>query len=599
VSAERELHGAGRELHGAGREPDGAGRESDTAAPAAGGPPGGLVVQAFANAVVRLHCAMRGPEGARAEGRADESLLAHWARRAWLAAADGHAFVTVPDASERARLADSPAVAAVGTGGEIGAEDAAPAAPLVVDGDALYLQRLWRAESVLADRLAALDAPAPLADEARAEATLDAVAPQGDVDPLQREAVRTALSRRLAIVTGGPGTGKTTTMARLLVACLRLAPEARVAIAAPTGKAAARLAQALGAQLATLDPDGSLAGRLPASGMTVHRLLGLRGDDSGPAPGARRYDLLIVDEASMLDLELARALVEAIPDRGRLVLAGDRDQLASVEAGAVFAEACASPLQAVVRLQRNYRQSAAPGLAAFAAWLRDRWQAPDAPMPTGVDGVTISGPASANAIADRSLAAWSPALDALARGEPAERIAAAFDTHRVLCAMREGPLGASAINAAIAARIRRRVGAAPGAIWYTGRIVIVTRNRPELGLFNGDVGICLADAAGGLAVAFDAGGALRWQPVRQMPAHDDAFAITVHKSQGSEFDTVALVPAPVGHGLNTRELLYTGATRARSGLQVWADAHVIEDGASRRTQRHGRLADRIAARGRP
>lgn len=225
-------------------------------------------------------------------------------------------------------------------------------------------------------------------------------------------------------------------------------------------------------------------------------------------------------------------------------------------------------------------------------------------MPVGPDGpkgsneVTVPGPASAGAIADRSLAAWSPALAALAGGEPAERIVAAFDRHRVLCALREGPLGAIAINAAVAARIRRRVGAAPGAIWYTGRIVIVTRNRPELGLYNGDVGICLPDPTGAPAVAFDAGGALRWQPVRQMPAHEDAFAITVHKSQGSEFDTVALVPAPAGHGLNTRELLYTGATRARSALVVWAGADAIEDGATRRTERHGRLADRIAS-GRP
>jgi len=559
------------------------------------GAPGGPLAQAFANAVMRLHRAAPGREaafGGQGEdgfdgGSEDLALLELWARRAWLASAEGHAFVPVPDAQERERLAGSPAVVRPGTPG-------APAAPLVIDGDALYLHRLWRAESVLADRLVALDAAAPLADERRVEAGLDAVAPEGRVDPLQREAVRTALSRRLAIVTGGPGTGKTTTMARLLVAFLRLSPGARVAIAAPTGKAAARLAQSLASQLAWLDPDGSLAGRLPVAGMTVHRLLGLRGDDSGPAPGAMRHDLLIVDEASMLDLELARALVASIPEDGRLVLAGDRDQLASVEAGAVFAEACSSPLGAVVRLQRNYRQSAAPGLAAFAAWLRDRWQSPDVAMPAGADGVAILGRAPASAIADRALAAWSPALAALADGKLPGQVAAAFDEHRVLCALREGPCGAAAINAAIAARIRRRVGAPAGAIWYTGRIVIVTRNRPELGLYNGDVGICLPDASGSLAVAFDAGGALRWQPVRQMPAHDDAFAITVHKSQGSEFDTVALVAAPAGHASNTRELLYTGATRARSGLVVWADADALEDGATRRTERHGRLADRIA-----
>lgn len=545
--------------------------------------PGSTLAQAFAEALLRLHRSLTGSDGDERE-----ALLARWSRRVWLAAAEGHAFVPVPEAREREALAGSGAVARAVPGALL-------LAPLVLDGNALYLQRLWHAESVLAERLVALDAPAPVAGEDRIDAMLEALAPPAEVDSLQRAAMRAALTRRLAIVTGGPGTGKTTTMARLLVAFLRLSPGARVAIAAPTGKAAARLAQALGAQLAGLDPEGMLARRLPAAGMTVHRLLGLRGDDRLPSAAVRGHDLLIVDEASMLDLELARALVESIPEGGRLVLAGDRDQLASVEAGAAFAEACASPLRAVVRLARNYRQSAAPGLAAFAGWLRDRWQDGAAPMPAGSDEVRIAGLASASGVADQALAAWLPALEAIVAGDPPSRIVAAFDRHRVLCAVREGPFGAAAINFVIAGRIRRRTGAAPGAVWYPGRIVMVTRNRPELGLYNGDVGICLPDESGSLAVAFDAGEALRWQPLRQMPAHEDAFAITVHKSQGSEFDTVALVPAPAGHALNTRELLYTGATRARSGLTVWAGAATIEEGATRRTQRHGRLSDRIAA----
>lgn len=546
--------------------------------------PESMLAQAFAEALLRLHRAL----GGRDAGDECETLLARWARRVWLAAGEGHAFVPVPDAREREALTASGAVARAVPG-------ASPSAPLVLDGQALYLQRLWKAESVLAERLAALDVPSPVAGEDRIDSMLEALAAPAEVDSLQRKAMRTALTRRLAIVTGGPGTGKTTTMARLLVAFLRLSPDARVAIAAPTGKAAARLAQALGAQVARLDPEGALAGRLPAGGMTVHRLLGLPGGDRGPSAGVQGHDLLIVDEASMLDLELARALVESIPEGARLVLAGDRDQLASVEAGAVFAEACASALQAVVRLERNYRQSAAPGLAAFAGWLRDRWQDRAAPMPADCDAVTIASRASVAAVADQALAAWLPALEAIACGDPPRRIVAAFDRHRVLCALREGSSGAGAINSAIASRIRRCAGASPGATWYAGRIVMVTRNRPELGLFNGDVGICLPDGTGALAVAFDAGEALRWQPLRQMPAHEDAFAITVHKSQGSEFDTVALVPAPAGHALNTRELLYTGVTRARSGLTVWADLQTLEDAALRRTRRHGRLSDRIGA----
>jgi exodeoxyribonuclease V alpha subunit len=594
----------------------------------------GMVAEAFAQAVVRLHrqlVQLRGDGGGGGDGReagdagiaddspraaaSDEQVLAHWAQRIWKASADGHACVAIDDSSQRERLAASPAVA--------GGEPAGEPAPLVLDGDALYLQRLWRAESVLAGLLVALDAPAPLADAAALAQALDEVAPPERVDALQRAAIEAALSRRLAIVTGGPGTGKTTTMARLLVAFSRLAPAARIAIAAPTGKAAARLSQALAAQLEVLDPDGELAARLPAAGLTVHRLLGLRGEGSRPADDAARFDLVIVDEASMLDLELARGLVESIPAGGRLVLAGDRDQLASVEAGAVFAEACASRLDGVVRLQRNYRQADAPALTELAAWLRDRCLAPSgaaAPPFDSPAGVECRAPAGAGPIAAQAVAAWEPALAALTAGEPAAAVIAAFERHRVLCAMRDGPTGVLALNDAIAARVRRRVGARPGAVWYPGRIVIVTRNRPELGLSNGDVGVCLPDPAAPpgapavagawagtsadasmaservpLSVVFGSGGELRWMPARQMPAHDDAFAITVHKSQGSEFQSVALVPAPRGHRLNTRELLYTGATRASSRLTVWAEPGALDDGARQRTERHGRLADRIAA----
>ncbi len=578
--------------------------------------PGGLLARAFAQALLRLErrlgegdragqgheppgCGHTGPAGRDPEAPASrEATLATWAERVWKAAADGHACVAVDEAGARERLASCRVVAV----------DGRAALPLVLDGAALYLQRLWQAESGLAASLVALDAAAPLATADTIDALLAEVAAPEAVDERQRAAIRTALMRRLAVVTGGPGTGKTTTLARLLVAFSRLAPDARVAIAAPTGKAAARLAQALGEQLGRIDASGALSARLPSAGLTVHRLLGLRGSASRLAQ-ALRYDLVIVDEASMLDLEMAAALAASIPDGGRLVLAGDRDQLASVEAGAVFAEACASPLEGVVRLQRNYRQASAPALTALSGWLRDRHRAPQAlPAPFApAAGVELRTPRGASAIADQALAAWEPALARVASGDhagPAQAVSivAAFERHRVLCAMREGPLGVEALNAAIAARVRERVGAPPGALWYPGRIVIVVRNRPELELANGDVGICLplpaaaSDAATApLAVVFDTGGgALRWLPVRQMPAHDDAFAMTVHKAQGSEFDSVALVAAPRGHRLNTRELLYTGATRARSRLVVWAEPTAIEDGAMRRTERHGRLADRIA-----
>ena len=547
----------------------------------------GLLGRAFAQALVRLHVRMtqRWDEGA--PDAAVVAALEHWGQRVWEATAEGHACVRVDDGRAREALAASPVVAL----------QQSSETPLVLDAGMLYLQRLWRAESRLAALLVSLDTQAPLADEASLDTVLAQVAPASEVDEQQRLAIRTALSRRLTIGTGGPGTGKTTTLARLLAAFSRLAPGARVAIAAPTGKAAARLAQALAAQLESLaSAGGEAAARLPAIGVTVHRLLGLRADDAAPAPGALRHDLVIVDEASMLDLELAAALAESIPAGGRLVLAGDRDQLASVEAGAVFAEACASGLRGIVTLQRNYRQRSAPALSGFAAWLRQGGIG--AELPVGVAGeVEQRVPTRAEEIAAQAMAAWEPAFAAIEASAGAAQVLGAIDGHRVLCAMREGALGVAGLNAAIAARARRRVGARSAAVWYPGRIVMVTRNRTELGLSNGDAGVCLRDPSdpGALAVAFATGGEVRWLPVRQMPAHEDAFAITVHKSQGSEFDFVALVPAVRGHRLNTAELLYTGATRARRRLVVWADAVTLEEGAGQRTVRHGWLGDRILA----
>src|SRR5690606_856812 len=312
------------------------------------------VAREFGRAMQALHARLGGDAQAA-------SVVGSWGTKAWHEADAGHVCVDVDAAAARDALAASPLVG-----------PAAEPRPLVLERDALYLHRLWRAESALAAAVRALDVPAPLArDDAVARAIAAASGDpsaglSGDVsggadpnDPQQR-AVACALGRRLTVLSGGPGTGKTTTLARLLVAFAGLAPHARIVYAAPTGKAAARLAQALAAQLPRLDPSGMLRSRLPAAGQTVHRLLGAR---AGPT---RRLplddDLVIVDEASMLDIELAARLCESIGPQSRLVLAGDRDQLASVEAGAVFADLCAAPLDGVVVLERNYRQQDAPDI---------------------------------------------------------------------------------------------------------------------------------------------------------------------------------------------------------------------------------------------
>ena len=554
------------------------------------------VAAAFADALVRLHGRMGG------EAAASE-VLSRWAARTWAGAQQGHVCVDLDAHPGDARaLIDSPVVGDAARAGEV----SLAAAPLVLDAHALYLNRLWQAERGLAAAVCALDRAAPLAPAGALDAVIAPLFPAADDDDAQARAARTALSRRLVVVSGGPGTGKTTTLARTLVALLRVAPAARVCFAAPTGKAAARLAHSLAAQLPRLDPHGAIAGRLPSAGTTVHRLLGVRGGSRAGASAPLAFDLVIVDEASMLDLELARRLFGAIGPDARLVLAGDMDQLASVEAGAVFAELCASGIDGFVRLERNYRQSAAPRIAALAAAVREgRVDEVFAGVRSAGGGAGDAEPAIDDAVLDsaenaarvvaHAMRAYAPALDALARGAPPEDVLREFDRHRLLAAMREGPLGVAALNDAIAREVRRATRAPRDAQWYPGRLVMVTRNAPGLELFNGDVGVCVADAAGdALEVAFPgaATGARRFAIV-QVPPCEDAFAITVHKAQGSEFESVGVVLAPSGHPLNTRELLYTAITRARSRLAIWADPAAVREACARRTVRDGRLARRV------
>jgi exodeoxyribonuclease V alpha subunit len=275
------------------------------------------------------------------------------------------------------------------------------------------------------------------------------------------------------------------------------------------------------------------------------------------------------------------------------VLAGDLDQLASVDAGAVFADLCASGVAGIVRLERNYRQADAPHLVALAGAMRRGDASALADAVSGLDPPPMR--AEVGRVADAALVGYETAVGLVEAGGAPLDVLAAYDRYRVLTALRDGEAGARGVNAAIAARLRRRLGLPALTDWYPGRLVMVGRNEPGLGLYNGDIGVCLPGPDGGLAVAFDAGGKPRWLPLLQMPACEDAFAITVHKSQGSEFETVALLPAAAGHPLNTRELIYTGITRARRGLQLWADLETLQAAAANRTQRHGRLAARLAA----
>jgi exodeoxyribonuclease V alpha subunit len=447
----------------------------------------------------------------------------------------------------------------------------------------------------------------------------------------------------LTLITGGPGTGKTFTAARLLVLlqALHTGPQPlRVALAAPTGKAAARLRQSISQALQHLGE-----GVLPAADVarwaaelgparTLHALLGSQ-------PGTRRFrhdaseplavDLLFVDEASMVHLELMAQLLNALPPQARLVLLGDKDQLASVEAGAVMGELChgagsggatggyrpetadwvlrltgqalpaevlgAGPAlaQQTVVLRKSHRfegpigrlaEAVNRGDAAAALAVLDgdgsgRLAHIQAPEPAAVLPLALHGREGAvggyRSCLER-LAARPPEAEAPDGFEPwARGVLQAFDGFRVLCALREGPWGVAGLNAAIeralaeAGLLPRRGGGAGG--WYEGRPVMVTRNNPALGVFNGDIGIVLRPPGAGAALRchFLDGEALRSVAVSRLADVETAFAMTVHKSQGSEFEHVLLVLPDEDVPVLTRELVYTGITRARRAFTLLAD----------------------------
>jgi len=500
-------------------------------------------------------------------------------------------------------------------------------APLILDGERLYLARYQAYEQQLAERLLARASDAPEVDEAcLADSLARLFAFNRQTPDWQRLAAAQAVRRRLAVISGGPGTGKTTTVVRLLAALLEQPDGANLAIglAAPTGKAAARMAEAIRNAKAQLPVAEAIRAALPDEARTLHRLLGSRGDSprvrhdaANPLP----LDVLVVDEASMVDLALMAKLVEALPPRARLILLGDKDQLAAVEAGAVFAELCegrgfdaraaadlerltgqAVPIQAprsrlgdaVVLLTHSHRFAGDSGIGELAR----RINAGDAPgtlalLREGAAELLWNAEPSAAALVERLEHGYAAYLQAARQGDPAAAFAA-FNGFRALTAQREGAFGVAGLNEALEARFKRRLGVASRERWYPGRAIMVRQNDYALGLFNGDIGLCL-QSGDGLRVFFEGEQGFRGFAPARLPSHDSAFAMTVHKSQGSEFSEVLLALPEQPSPLLTRALLYTGITRARQRVELWALPARLAEAVNARAERASGLAERLAA----
>ncbi|MEY4123238.1 MAG: RecBCD enzyme subunit RecD, partial [Pseudomonadota bacterium] len=445
---------------------------------------------------------------------------------------------------------------------------------------------------------------------------------------MQRRACEVAAQNRITLITGGPGTGKTTTVVKLLSLLVRTAPrELQIHLAAPTGKAAARLTESISNALTKMPADKRP--HMPSQAQTLHRLL--QANSKASQVHQLATDVVVVDEASMIDLEMMARLLQAVPPTARLILLGDKDQLASVEAGAVMSQLCTGSLlkAQTVTLIHSHRFDAKSGIGQWAravnadaadntSALKALWKdAPDwlATLPlqqsmhldeggdTPEPDVTRLQLASAS---DLKLAVglrygwrnWLALLDAhrpsktapAAPCSDAQAVALlkAFTEFCVLCAVREGPLGVTQLNT----QVEHALGLGQSA-WYAGRPVMVTRNDYALDLMNGDIGLCLPGPDGVLRVAFPAvDGGVRWVMPSRLDSVETVFAMTVHKSQGSEFAHVLLVIPALESPVLTRELVYTGLTRAKKRLTLWApQLGVLWNGCARRVLRSGGLGD--------
>ena len=488
--------------------------------------------------------------------------------------------------------------------------------PLVLDARGrLYLARFWTAERAVAAGLRRL---AEAAEPAGLDVALDRWFPAATPDDRQRAAARTALCRRLCVVSGGPGTGKTHTVAAIVALLLELGlvlPN-RLALAAPTGKAAARLQEAVRARFRERATAGGDTPAVPvpavaeyaAEATTIHRLL-LRRHGHERLP----VDALILDEGSMVDLGLMARVMDALPDGARLVVLGDASQLASVQPGSVFADLCQagaaarSPLaRCVVTLTRNFRFDEAGGIGRLAgAVVRGAAADAIAALTDPSDVMTELRPLT-DARAFERLATeftdahFAPLLRTVQdMRAPTADGAGLLSRFRVLCAHRTGPFGAERFNRSVERRLRTRGLAPAHDEFYPGRPILVTRNDRRTGLSNGDTGVILRTAAGRLQVWFpelqDADGRPRLLAPARLPRHESFYAMTVHRAQGSEYEEVAIVPGPADSRIVTRELLYTAVTRARRRVVVYADAAGVTAAVESPSTRSSGLCDALTS----
>ncbi len=478
-------------------------------------------------------------------------------------------------------------------------------APMTLDGHRLYLNRFWFYEDFSATTIRQMLARGSAVEQSRADSAYDSMFTSlTGMDRDQKQAVLTAASKSFSVISGGPGSGKTSTVVRILQLLLTLDPECRIALVAPTGKAAARMMDSIRQRVDQLDVAEAGKNALPIEARTIHRLLGYRRhgfeyDENHRLP----FDCVIVDEASMVDLKLMFHLLAALPQHARLILLGDRDQLASVAAGNVLGditghghamEAGSSDLTASIALLRsNYRFGKDTAIGELAELVNQgnsetalellhqeqrglRWYAD---QPERIHSQALSW------LYD----AYQPVFTSQSAGEALD----IYESTRVLCATNQGPLGVEALNQAISSALLAR-NESPESTLYHGLPIMITRNHHQLGLYNGDTGILWSHKMGLRACFRDAEHGIRDLAINRLPGFTPAWASTVHKSQGSEFDSVLLImPSDTDSEVLSRELVYTAVTRARKHFILHGSARIMADAIGKLTRRHSGLAQKL------
>jgi len=522
--------------------------------------------------------------------------------------------------------------------------------PLVLAGTRLYLYRYWEYENKLATILKQrMESKLPAFDEERLRENLDRLFPppvsDGETDKRQGTDIRTdwqkvaaftAFAKSFSVISGGPGTGKTFTVAKILALLIEQngGKPLRIALTAPTGKAAARMQEAIQEAKSALPCPEAVKAALPGEASTIHRLLGSvphapqpRYHEDNPLP----IDVVVVDEGSMIDLALLSRLVQAVPDSARLILLGDKDQLASVEAGAVFGDICHTgrrpaysetfaatcrhvtgesitvqePGRSIppaadchVELYRNYRFHGESGIAAASRAVNDgdglvalnllktasagdaRWQ----PLPP--PGALY------NSLEDALTDAFAGYLSTT---DPKD-VFGRFNMLRILCVLRDGPYGIGHVNGLVEEILHRHKIICQDTPWYFGRPILITRNDYTARLYNGDIGIVLPDPDGyneprGFFPTPE--GTFRKILPSRLESYETVFAMTVHKSQGSEFDRILCLLPDRDLPLLTRELIYTAITRARQDVTIWGKEDVFLKAVSRCIERSSGLRDAL------